>query len=89
MEIEMGNEFAPPRSIVRTIWGDPHMVLLIFAGSAAEFALNRAVDWLFVTGSIPTDPLGLIDFTTVYVSGNDENSIRKINCLTCTMRKGT
>lgn len=61
----MGNEFAAPRSIVRTIWGDPHMVLLIFAGSAAEFALNRAVDWLFVTGGVPTDPLGRL-FSTVH-----------------------
>ena len=28
-------------------------ILLIFAGSAAEFALNRAVDWLFFTGNMP------------------------------------
>ena len=34
------------------------MVLLVFAGSAAEFALNRAVDWLFFTGRIPADPIG-------------------------------
>jgi uncharacterized protein (DUF2236 family) len=34
------------------------MVLLVFAGSAAEFALNRAVDWLFFTGRIPVDPIG-------------------------------
>jgi uncharacterized protein (DUF2236 family) len=34
------------------------MVLLIFAGSAAEFALNRAVDWLFFTGKLPGDPIG-------------------------------
>jgi uncharacterized protein (DUF2236 family) len=65
MEIRAGNEFAPPQSIVRTIWGDPHMVLLIFAGSAAEFALNRAVDWLYVTQSIPQDPLGRL-FSTVH-----------------------
>ena len=38
-------DFVDRRSIVRTIWGDPDLVLLIFAGSAAEFALNRAVDW--------------------------------------------
>ena len=60
----------PPRgfvdrgSIVRTIWGDPDLVLLIFAGSAAEFALNRAVDWLFFTGEIPRDPIGRL-FSTV------------------------
>ena len=33
-------------------------MLLVFAGSAAEFALNRAVDWLFFTGRIPADPIG-------------------------------
>ena len=36
-------DFVDHRSIVRTIWGNPDLVLLIFAGSAAEFALNRAV----------------------------------------------
>ncbi|HKY28771.1 MAG TPA: oxygenase MpaB family protein [Pyrinomonadaceae bacterium] len=49
---------------MRTIWGDPDLVLLIFAGSAAEFALNRAVDWLFFTGEIPRDPIGRL-FSTV------------------------
>jgi uncharacterized protein (DUF2236 family) len=39
------------------------MVLLVFAGSAAEFALNRAVDWLFFTGKLPSDPIGRL-FTT-------------------------
>jgi uncharacterized protein (DUF2236 family) len=58
------NEFVPKRSIVRTIWGDPDLILLIFAGSAAEFALNRAVDWLFFTGKIPNDPIGRL-FSTV------------------------
>jgi len=58
------DEFVPKRSIVRTIWGDPDVILLIFAGSAAEFALNRAVDWLFFTGKIPNDPIGRL-FSTV------------------------
>ena len=49
-------DFVDRRSIVRTIWGSPDLILLIFAGSAAEFALNRAVDWLFFTGNIPRDP---------------------------------
>ena len=57
-------DFVDRRSIVRTIWGDPDVVLLIFAGSAAEFALNRAVDWLFFTGEIPRDPIGRL-FSTV------------------------
>src|ERR1044071_6130540 len=58
------HDFVDRRSIVRTIWGDPDLVLLIFAGSAAEFALNRAVDWLFFTGAIPRDPIGRL-FSTV------------------------
>lgn len=44
--------------IVRRVWANPDLVLLIFAGSAAEFALNRAVDWLFFTGQLPNDPIG-------------------------------
>jgi uncharacterized protein (DUF2236 family) len=58
------SEFVHRNSIVRKIWGDPDLILLIFAGSAAEFALNRAVDWLFFTGKIPRDPIGRL-FSTV------------------------
>ncbi|MCI0524073.1 MAG: DUF2236 domain-containing protein [Acidobacteria bacterium] len=58
------SDFVTQRSIVRSIWGSPDMILLIFAGSAAEFALNRAVDWLFFTGQIPRDPIGRL-FSTV------------------------
>src|SRR4051812_3252753 len=50
--------FVAPGSIVRRIWGDADTILFVFAGSAAEFALNRAVDWLFYTGRLPADPLG-------------------------------
>jgi hypothetical protein len=57
-------DFVDRHSIVRTIWGNPDLVLLIFAGAAAEFALNRAVDWLFFTGEIPRDPIGRL-FSTV------------------------
>ena len=56
--------FVARGSIVRKIWGDTELVLLIFAGSAAEFALNRAVDWLFFTGQLPADPVGRL-FSTV------------------------
>lgn len=42
------------------------MVLLVFAGSAAEFALNRAVDWLFFTGKLPGDPIGRLFATAGY-----------------------
>ncbi len=58
------NYFVKPDSIVRSIWGDADTILLIFAGSAAEFALNRAVDWLFFTGKLPADPIARL-FSTV------------------------
>ncbi len=56
--------FVTKGSIVRKIWGSADVVLLIFAGAAAEFALNKAVDWLFFTGKLPADPLGRL-FSTV------------------------
>lgn len=59
-------DFVKQDSVVRRIWGDGDMVLLIFAGAAAEFALNRAVDWLFFTGKIPNDPIGRLFATAGY-----------------------
>ncbi|WP_019986804.1 oxygenase MpaB family protein [Rudanella lutea] len=56
--------FVKPDSIVRRIWGDADVILLVFAGSAAEFALNKAVDWLFFTGKLPADPIARL-FSTV------------------------
>lgn len=44
-------------AVARRIWGTMDTILLIFAGSAAEFALNKAVDWLFVTGALPDAPV--------------------------------
>lgn len=59
-------EFVKQGSIVRRIWGDGDVVLLIFGGCAAEFALNRAVDWLFFTGKLPADPIGRLFATAGY-----------------------
>jgi hypothetical protein len=59
-------EFVDRRSVVRTIWGRSDLILLIFAGSAAEFALNRVVDWLFFTNRIPQDPIGRLLSTVRY-----------------------
>ncbi len=56
--------FVDKKSIVRTIWGKADTILFIFAGAAAEFALNKAVDWLYFTGKLPADPLGRL-FSTV------------------------
>ena len=56
--------FVEKKSIVRKIWGKSDTVLFIFAGAAAEFALNKAVDWLYFTGKLPADPIGRL-FSTV------------------------
>lgn len=56
--------FVKEGSIVRCIWGRSDTVLFIFAGASAEFALNKAVDWLYFTGKLPADPLGRL-FSTV------------------------
>src|ERR1700734_2359040 len=58
--------FVDKRSIVRRIWGSSDTVLFIFAGAAAEFALNKAVDWLYFTGRLPADPLGRLFSTVTY-----------------------
>lgn len=50
--------FVRQGSIVRRIRGDADTILFGFAGSAAKFALNRAVDWLFHSGKRHADPLG-------------------------------
>lgn len=56
--------FVKEDSIVREIWGKSDTILFIFAGASAEFALNKAVDWLYFTGKLPSDPIGRL-FTTV------------------------
>ena len=52
--------------ITRTIWGDTENILLIYAGSAAEFALNPENHWLFYTGKLPADPLRRFESTLQY-----------------------
>ncbi|WP_114782651.1 oxygenase MpaB family protein [Botryobacter ruber] len=56
--------FVEQGSVVREIWGKGDTILFIFAGASAEFALNKAVDWLYFTGRLPADPLGRL-FSTV------------------------
>ncbi|HEY8930355.1 MAG TPA: oxygenase MpaB family protein [Mucilaginibacter sp.] len=58
--------FVDTDSIVRKIWGRSDTVLFIFAGAAAEFAVNKAVDWLYFTGRLPADPLGRLFSTVSY-----------------------
>jgi hypothetical protein len=75
-------DFVQRDSIVRKIWGNGDMVLLVFAGSAAEFALNRAVDWLFFTGRVPKDPIGRLFATASYsqriVFADDVTALRTL-----------
>lgn len=58
--------FVDRESIVRKIWGSSDTILFIFAGASAEFALNKAVDWLYFTGRLPADPLGRLFSTVMY-----------------------
>jgi hypothetical protein len=60
--------FVSQDSILREVWGKSDTVLFIFAGASAEFALNKAVDWLYFTGRLPADPLGRL-FSTVAYAG--------------------
>ncbi|MEO6406794.1 MAG: oxygenase MpaB family protein [Ferruginibacter sp.] len=78
--------FVEKKSIVRKIWGKPDTVLLIFAGAAAEFALNKAVDWLYFTGMLPADPIGRL-FSTVSYAGKiifseQEDAFKTIDSIT-------
>lgn len=58
--------FVEEGSIVRKIWGKSDTILFIFAGASAEFALNKAVDWLYFTGKLPADPIGRLFSTVTY-----------------------
>lgn len=58
--------FVDRNSIVREIWGKGDTILFVFAGASAEFALNKAVDWLYFTGRLPADPLGRLFSTVMY-----------------------
>lgn len=78
--------FVDKHSIVRQIWGRSDTILFIFAGGAAEFALNKAVDWLYFTGRLPADPLGRL-FSTVKYSqtimfSEKQAALRAIDAMT-------
>ena len=66
MPDEKMKQFVEQDSIVKKIWGKADTVMFIFAGSAAEFALNKAVDWLYFTGKLPADPIGRLFSTVTY-----------------------
>src|SRR5688572_1144332 len=77
--------FVNKGSIVRTIWGSADVVLLIFAGAAAEFALNKAVDWLYFTGRLPVDPIGRLFSTVSYaraiVFSEKQSALRAVDAM--------
>lgn len=77
--------FVNKNSIVRKIWGKSDTVLFIFAGAAAEFALSKAVDWLYFTGRLPTDPLGRLFSTVTYarkiIFAENEPALRTIDSI--------
>ncbi|RZK49735.1 MAG: DUF2236 domain-containing protein [Pedobacter sp.] len=84
----MKNEipFVPENSLVREIWGDADFILLIFAGSAAEFALHKQVDWLYFTGKLPKDPIKRLFSTVEYAAkivfssaSKAQNALSQIN----------
>lgn len=78
--------FVKKDSIVRRIWGDSDTILLIFAGASAEFALNKAVDWLYFTGRLPSDPLKRLFSTVSYAQKivflKEENAFAAIDMIT-------
>ncbi|MCW3105509.1 MAG: hypothetical protein JWQ09_15, partial [Segetibacter sp.] len=78
--------FVEKDSIVREIWGKGDTILFIFAGASAEFALNKAVDWLYYTGRLPADPLGRLFSTVNYarqiVFSENEAALHAIDKIT-------
>lgn len=78
--------FVAKNSVVREIWGKSDTILFIFAGASAEFALNKAVDWLYFTGRLPADPLARLFSTVSYarqiVFSEKEAALRSIDKIT-------
>src|SRR6201996_4057223 len=78
--------FVDKDSIARQIWGKADTVLFIFAGAAAEFALNKAVDWLYFTGRLPADPLGrlfsTLDYSRQIIFSEKETALKAIDQIT-------
>jgi hypothetical protein len=82
----MEKRFVNKNSIVIKIWGNADTILFIFAGAAAEFALNKAVDWLYFTGRLPADPLGRLFSTVTYarqiIFSEEEEAVKAIDQIT-------
>ncbi|MBW2960873.1 oxygenase MpaB family protein [Mesonia aestuariivivens] len=78
----MKTYFVLQDSIVYKIWGKADTVMFIFAGAAAKFALNIAVDWLYFTGKLPSDPLGrllsTVNYAKVIIFAEEKTAIQAI-----------
>ena len=78
--------FVNKGSVVREIWGKSDTILFIFAGASAEFALNKAVDWLYFTGKLPADPLARLFSTVSYarqiVFSEKQKALKAIDTIT-------
>ena len=77
--------FVDKHSVVRQIWGKSDTILFIFAGAAAEFALNKAVDWLYFTGRLPADPIGrlfsTVGYARVIIFSEKQSALRAIDAM--------
>lgn len=84
--MEHSEYFVDKRSVVREIWGTSDVILFIFAGAAAEFALNKSVDWLYFTGRLPSDPVGRFLSTVAYAQkitfSEKQSALRAIDTIT-------
>ncbi len=71
--------FVNQNSIVRKIWSNADTILFVFAGASAEFALNKAVDWLYFTGKLPADPIGRLFSTVTYAQKINFSTLEDAN----------
>jgi hypothetical protein len=78
--------FVHKNSIVRKIWSSADTILFIFGGAAAEFSLNKAIDWLYFTGKLPADPIGRLFSTVIYaqqiIFSDEQNALAAIDKIT-------
>ena len=78
-------DFVREGSIVKSIWSKSDTVLFIFAGSSAEFALNKAVDWLYFTGKLPANPierfLSTVSYAGLIIFSPKDQAVSAINKL--------
>lgn len=78
--------FVDKKSVVREIWGTSDVILFVFAGASAEFALNKSVDWLYFTGRLPSDPVGRFLSTVAYAQAitfsEKQSALKAIDTIT-------